>query len=124
MDVLPADAPHPAPAIAADAVPHSADPPELLDVEMQQAVGPRPLMDRDRGLERAQPRQPLVRTVRSLTPTPAATAAGGSCWVRTRATIWPRLRGVVGLLVCGDGRLATTTVAELAWINNLLAVQS
>ena len=79
--------------------------PSFLNVEMQQAAN-------------------HLRTVRSLTPTPGATAAGGSCWVRTRATIWPRLRGVVGLLVCGDGRLATTTVAELAWINNLLAVQS
>src|SRR6185503_2121933 len=36
-----------------------------------------------------------LRTVRSLTPTAAATAAGASCWLRTRSTIRPRLRGVV-----------------------------
>jgi hypothetical protein len=29
-----------------------------------------------------------------------------------------------GLLLCGDGRLATTTVAEMARMNNLLAVHT
>jgi hypothetical protein len=37
---------HPAAPVARDAVPHPTDPPELLDVQMQQAAGPRqPLAD-------------------------------------------------------------------------------
>jgi hypothetical protein len=29
-----------------------------------------------------------------------------------------------GLLLCGDGRLATTNVAETAWVDNLLGLHS
>jgi hypothetical protein len=46
-----------------------------------------------RGLGRVA-RDPLAHRA-VLTPTAAATASGASCRVRTRSTIWPRLRGVV-----------------------------
>src|SRR5712691_2935723 len=57
---LPADAAHPAAAIARDAVPDAPDPAELLDVDMYEAAGAAVLVPHHgRGrLEAAQPRQP------------------------------------------------------------------
>ncbi len=200
VDVLPADPAHPAPAIPADAMAHAPNAPQLLDVEMQQAAGPRPLiaLHRDRGLELPQAPQALapeqagdrrgaeLQHLGDLRPRPALPAQtlhpahqqprGGS---RTPARPtrpigqarlglgrvagqplahrpfadphrgghrgWglfvgqdprhdlastPRRRpGILmdvhpGLLLCGDGWSATTTVAETARMDNLLAVQS
>jgi hypothetical protein len=200
VDVLPADAAHPTPTIPADAMAHPPNAAELLDVEVDQITGPRPLvaLDGGRGLEGPQPGQPLaaqqprdggrteVQGLGDRFPRPALPAQplhparqqgrrGPGTALRAARAIGQAGLGLAGipshplahgpladphrgghgrrglllcqhaahdlastpgrrpgilmnvhpgLLLCGDGRLATTTVAETARMDNLLAVHT
>jgi len=66
VDVFPADAAPPLPAVPVDAVPDAADPPQLLDVEVDQLPGPGVLIAHDRswGLQPVQPIEPQTAELR------------------------------------------------------------